>query len=50
VKIDLMEELNVVKNQNDETLSIINKSKHLEKGGYKEQNGRTQFQEDHLKG
>ncbi len=45
-----MEELNVVKNQNDETLSIINKSKHLEKGGYKEQNGRTQFQEDHLKG
>jgi len=33
-------------NQNDETLPIINKPKHLEKGGYKEQNGRTQVQED----
>jgi hypothetical protein len=30
----------------DETLPIINKSKHLEKGEYKEQNGRTDVQED----
>ncbi len=34
------------KNQNDETLSIINKPKHFKKGWYKEQNGRTQVQED----
>jgi len=34
------------RNQNNETLSITNKPKHLEKGGYKEQNGRTQVQED----
>jgi hypothetical protein len=34
------------RNQNDETPSIINKPKQLEKGRYKEQNGRTQVQED----
>jgi hypothetical protein len=30
----------------DETLPIINKSKHPKKGEYKEQNGRTHVQED----
>jgi hypothetical protein len=35
-----------IKNNDDETLLIINKLKHPKKGEYKEQNGKTHVQKD----